>query len=106
MNINSIIKPEAREEFKSFHRDTDKFVILSGGKLGRKILRNMAKKAIVDNKGKLESPLGKLRSRQERKAMAKALKIAFTPRYNGPVYKYVSGKNEEGNVIKLLTEVK
>lgn len=50
------------------------------GKAERKMWRLRKKKA---KKGIGSSPLGKMRSRQERKAMAKSLKVPFQPRYNG-----------------------
>lgn len=58
-------------------------VVLTKGKSARELKRTQEKKKLEELKGKLQSPLGKMRSRQERKAMAKALKINFNPRYNG-----------------------
>ena len=55
--------------------------------------------------GITSSPLGKMRPRQERKAMAKSLKIPFNPQYNGPVYKYVPVEDAEGNLTIQLVEV-
>lgn len=48
------------------------------------------------------SPLGKMRPRQERKAMAKSLGIPFNPKYNGPVYKYEVAEHEGNAVVKLV----
>jgi hypothetical protein len=59
-------------------------VVLTTGKSARTLERNKKKKL---KKGVLESPLGKMRSRQERKEMAKSLGIPFTPRYNGLRFK-------------------
>jgi hypothetical protein len=68
-------------------------IVLTGRSL-RKAVRAKKRKEL---KGELISPIGKMRSRQERKAMAKALKIPFQPRHNGPVF----------NVIrKLVTDKK
>jgi uncharacterized protein YaaW (UPF0174 family) len=73
MAYNDFIKKELRKKYK--------------GKLGRKVLRNKAAKEIKQHEsGLTQSPLGKMRSRQERKKMAKALGVPFTPQYNGPVY--------------------
>lgn len=124
MALNDILKKEIREDVKSKkYRNTIKkvktkkgikqveFIIISGGRIGREILRNIAKHEIKKNKGQLESPLGKMKSRQERKAMAKALKINFNPRYNGPVFKTENKLIEvkkEGKTpyMKLVSEVK
>jgi hypothetical protein len=87
MAYNDYIKDELREKYK--------------GKLGRKVLRNKAGKEIKGHfSGVKESPLGKMRSRQERKKMAKALGVPFTPQYNGPVYllesELISYKSSKG----------
>lgn len=105
MPLNDSIKKEGFEEFTSnkylsttktvakrtpegsLKNQKVEFSIVAGGSIGRKLLRRIAKAELKKNKGKLESPLGKMRSRQERKAMAKSLKIPFTPRYNGEVTK-------------------
>jgi hypothetical protein len=46
-----------------------------------------------------------MRPRQERKAIAKSLGIPFSPKYNGPVYKYVPVEDAEGNLSIQLVEV-
>lgn len=68
------------------------------GKSARKMER--AKKRAEEKKGILESPLGKMRPRQERKAIAKSLKVPFKSRYNGPVFKleHKPFENEKGYV--------
>lgn len=87
MSLNEFIKPESKDIFSSKYIENDKFFILGGGNFGRKLLRSIAKRQLQKNKGTLESPLGKMRSRQERKAMAKSLGVPFTPRYNGAIYR-------------------
>lgn len=102
MALNDFITPKAKDYFK------EQF----GGSVGRQILRNIARRELIKKKGALESTLGKMRSRQERKATARALKIDFNPRYNGPVFKTESKLVEvqkEGKTttyLKLVTEVK
>jgi len=94
MPLNDIIKAETRKSFK--------------GKFGRKILRNMAKKAIVEQKGQLINPIGYFNSRRERKKMSKALKIPFTPRYNGLLLEQKSEliPNEKGYLDLITTLVR
>lgn len=102
MALNDYIKDDARKVF------ADNF---GKGRWVRKLLRNVAKNQLQRNKGKLESPLGKMRSRQERKAMAKSLGIPFNPRYNGPTYrketKLVEVESKKGiKYLQTTTEVK
>lgn len=85
-------------------------VVLSGKSL-RKAKRIQRKKQLESGK-LLQSPLGKMRPRQERKAMAKALKVGFIPRYNGEVIEkkfvnipYLKDGKETG-YTKLALEVK
>lgn len=79
-------------------------VVLTGRSL-RKASRAKKRKAL---KGELISPIGKMRSRQERKAMAKALKITFIPRYNGPFFKVIRElvTDKKGRLKVAITDVK
>jgi hypothetical protein len=83
-------------------------LVLSGKSL-RAAMRLQSKKA---KKGVLTSPLGKMRSRQDRKTMAKILKVDFQPRYNGPViekaWKLVPRMhgNKPSGYTKLVLEAK
>lgn len=79
-------------------------VVLKSRKALRKLKRTQNKKQLTSPIGL--SPLGKMRSRQERKAMAKALKIPFTPKYNGLVFKKLWKKDEEGKTYFEYQEVK
>jgi hypothetical protein len=79
--------------FKTFQFD---MVLI--GKSARKMYR--AKIRSAEKKGILESPLGKMRPRRERKSIAKSLKVLFFPRYNGMMFKleHKPFKNEKGYV--------
>jgi hypothetical protein len=82
-----------------------KYDVVLTGKSLRAAMRLQAKKA---KKGILTSPLGKMRSRQERKAMSKSLGVSFQPRYNGPVidkaWKVIPAKNPK--YTQLVLEAK
>lgn len=81
-------------------------VVLTTGKAARALKRARLKQS--QSAFENHSPLGKMRNRQERKAIAKSLKIAFNPRYNGIVinkgWKLVTAKNEK--YTKLVLEAK
>jgi hypothetical protein len=81
-------------------------VVLTKGRTARTAARATARK--LNKKGVLTSPLGKMRSRQDRKTMAKILKVDFQPRYNGPVtemvWKLIPAKNPK--YTKLVLEAK
>lgn len=99
--LNSIITPEIKAAFKT------KFPHLSG-KATRKILRNMVKSYISPyGKGDLKNDNHIRKSRQERRKLAKDLKVPFEARYNGPVYmtKYENVKTEVNGKEKV-TQVK
>jgi hypothetical protein len=82
-------------------------LVLKTGKSARALIRSKAKRYDKRN-GIGPSPLGKMRSRQERKAMAKILKVPFQPRYNGEVinmgWKLIPAKNPK--YTKLVLAVK
>jgi hypothetical protein len=75
---------------------------------GKELKKMNRRKARAAKKGILESPLGKMRSRQERKSMAKSLKVPFTPRYNGEVIKkqwqLVTAKNKKYTKLVLVAK--
>ena len=86
-------------------------VVLTTGKSARALTRSKAKR--YDTKEIGPSTLGKMRSRQERKAMAKTLKVPFQPRYNAAVvnagWKLVPTLKKDGTptgYTKLILEAK
>lgn len=55
----------------------------------------------LDKTGQIgPGPFAGNNSRQTRKERSKQLKIAFTPRYNGPRYKVERTINEKGKVVE------
>jgi hypothetical protein len=82
-------------------------VVLTTGKSAR-ALKRLAEKYNIMKQGIGSSPLGKMRSRQERKAMAKSLKVPFQPRYNGEFtqmkFSLITAKNKK--YTKLVLAVK
>jgi len=82
---------------------------ISDGKFGRKVIRNRIR--ISNSKiGKLvgTNPLGIRKTRQERKALAKKLKVPFEPRYNGKRFRIIQKLVQEENnkYPKLVKEYK
>lgn len=79
-------------------------LVLTKGKSARALKRNLEKAAMKIEIGL--SPLGKMRPRQERKKISKALKVPFKPRYNGVILglKHIPFEDERG-YIKYKSEL-
>jgi hypothetical protein len=102
--------PKLRDQEKTKERAKKRWTydIVVTGKSLRAVKKYQEKKT-KDVTGNNKSMLGKMRNRQERKAMAKTLKIPFSPKYNAPFtkmgYKLIETK-KDSKYTKLVLEVK
>lgn len=102
MRLNDIITDKIKKDFTA---ETG-----LKGKIARKMLRQIAKDSISSQGKNSGDSYSKVKmSRQERKSLAKKLKVPFEPRYNAPIFKmqYETVKNEKGyeKLQTLLVEI-